>query len=111
MAFVVTEPCVRCKLTDCVSVCPVDAFREGPDMLVIDPVECIDCNACVPACPTKAIFLAEEVPARWSAYIDLNTRLAARWPAITKQKAPLPDWEQWKDAPDKLGLIRETPER
>jgi ferredoxin len=109
MAFVVTEPCVKCKLTDCVSVCPVDAFHEGENMLVIDPGECIDCQACVPACPTQAIYLEEDVPAKWSAYIALNARLAPRFPVIAKQKAPLPDWEAWKDAPGKLAMVSETP--
>ena len=42
MAHVVTEPCILCKYTDCVDVCPVDCFREGPNFLVIDPDECID---------------------------------------------------------------------
>jgi ferredoxin len=109
MAFVVTEPCVRCKLTDCVSVCPVDCFREGENMLVIDPIECIDCGACVPACPTNAIYLVDDVPGKWAAYVELNARLAPKWPAITKQKAPLPDWEQWKDVEGKLGLVSEKP--
>jgi len=56
MAYVVTESCIKCKYTDCVDVCPVDCFREGPNMLVIDPEECIDCTLCVPECPVEAIF-------------------------------------------------------
>ena len=50
MAHVVTEPCILCKYTDCVDVCPVDCFREGPNFLVIDPDECIDCAVCIPEC-------------------------------------------------------------
>lgn len=111
MAFVVTEPCVKCKLSDCVSVCPVDCFREGENMLVIDPIECIDCGACVPACPTKAIYLVDEVPGKWSAYVELNARLAPKWPSITKQKAPLPDWEQWQHVEGKLAMVSEKPGR
>ena len=59
MTHVVTEACVRCKYTDCVAVCPVDAFREGRNMLVIDPDECIDCAVCIPECPVDAIFRGE----------------------------------------------------
>ena len=62
MAYVVTESCIKCKYTDCVDVCPVDCFREGPNMLVIDPDECIDCTLCVPECPVEAIFAEDDVP-------------------------------------------------
>jgi ferredoxin len=48
MTHVVLESCIRCKYTDCVDVCPVDCFREGPNFLVIDPDECIDCAVCIP---------------------------------------------------------------
>ena len=61
MPFVVTEPCIQCKFTDCVAACPVDCFRDGPNFLVIDPDECIDCGACVPECPVEAIFDADSV--------------------------------------------------
>ena len=69
MAFVVSEACIRCKYTDCVAVCPVDCFKEGANMLVIDPGECIDCGACVPACPVAAIY--ESVDATPSHQRDL----------------------------------------
>ena len=62
MTYVVTETCIKCKYTDCVDVCPVDCFREGPNMLVIDPDECIDCTLCVPECPVEAIFAEDDVP-------------------------------------------------
>ncbi len=68
MTFVVTEACIRCKYTDCVDVCPVDAFREGPNFLVIDPDECIDCAVCVPECPVNAIYAEEDVPAGQRAF-------------------------------------------
>ena len=106
MAHVVADPCVLCKLTDCVDVCPVDAFREGENLLVIDPDACIDCQACIPACPTQAIFLDEDVPAQWKAYIKINADLARKLPEITKTKAALPDWERWKDVPGKLPRIK-----
>ena len=60
MTHVVTEACIKCKYTDCVAVCPVDCFHEGANMLVIDPVECIDCGACVDVCPTEAIAMNDD---------------------------------------------------
>ena len=107
MTFVVAEACIKCKLTDCVEVCPVDCFREGPNMLVIDPDECIDCNLCVPECPVDAIYPEDELPEEQQEYLELNEKLAKQWPEITAQKDPLPDWEQWKDVKDKRGLIEE----
>ena len=64
MAFVVTENCIKCKYMDCVEVCPVDCFHEGPNFLVIDPDECIDCTLCEPECPVEAIYSEEEIPDR-----------------------------------------------
>ena len=68
MPFVVTEPCVGCKYTDCVTVCPCDCFHEGEHMLYIDPEHCIDCEACVPECPVEAIFHEASVPVQWQPY-------------------------------------------
>ncbi len=96
MAFVVTEPCIQCKYTDCVAACPVDCFREGPNFLVIDPGECIDCGACVPECPVEAIFDAEAVPEEWTEYIALNAQLAAVWPSIGDALDPMETAEAWK---------------
>jgi len=109
MAFVVAEPCVKCKYTDCVEVCPVDAFREGENMLVIDPVECIDCQACVPACPTNAIFLDEDVPGQWQEYIAINAKLAKKWPMLQRKKAALPEAEEFKKVDAKRHLLSEKP--
>ena len=61
MAFIVGDACVKCKLTDCVEVCPVDCFYEGPNMLDINPDECINCGACLYECPVEAIYDEEEV--------------------------------------------------
>ncbi|MCO5099583.1 MAG: ferredoxin family protein [Burkholderiaceae bacterium] len=105
MTHVVLESCIRCRYTDCVDVCPVDCFREGPNMLVIDPDECIDCAVCIPECPVEAIVAEEDVPPEMQAYIGLNAELAPGWPAITRKKEPLPDAEQWKDVPDKLQYL------
>ncbi|HJV59813.1 MAG TPA: ferredoxin FdxA [Albitalea sp.] len=101
MTFVVTEACIRCKYTDCVDVCPVDAFREGPNFLVIDPNECIDCAVCVPECPVEAIYAEEDVPADQRDFTPLNAELARSWKPITKKKAALPDADEWADKKDK----------
>jgi ferredoxin len=107
MTHVVLESCIKCKYTDCVDVCPVDCFREGPNMLVIDPDECIDCAVCIPECPVNAILPEEDVPADQLAFIKLNVDLSRKWPSITKRKAPLPEADEWKDRKDKLDqLIR-----
>jgi ferredoxin len=104
MTHVVTEQCIRCKYTDCVDVCPVDCFREGPNMLVIDPDECIDCAVCIPECPVNAIYAEEDVPPDQVKFTALNAELARApgWKSITKRKPALPDAEEWKDKPDKL---------
>ena len=89
MAHVVTQPCFGCKYTDCVVVCPVDCFREGEQMLYIEPEECIDCGACVPECPVEAIFLDDNVPAEWQDFIALNAEMAPKCPPIVMKKPPL----------------------
>ncbi len=102
MTHVVLDSCIRCRYTDCVDVCPVDCFRIGPNMLVIDPDECIDCGVCIPECPVEAIVAEEDVPASQEQFTELNADLAKIWPAITRTRDPLPDAEEWKDVSDKL---------
>jgi len=109
MTHVVIESCIRCKYTDCVDVCPVDCFREGPNFLTIDPDECIDCAVCIPECPVNAIYAEEDVPADQQHMTKLNADLAKlpTWKSITKRKTPLPDADEWKDKTGKLKeLIR-----
>ena len=101
MTYVVTESCIKCKYTDCVDVCPVDCFHEGPNMLVIDPDECIDCAVCVPECPVNAIYADDEVPEDQKEFVALNVELAKQLPTITDTKGPLPDAEAFKDVKDK----------
>ena len=105
MTFVVLEKCIRCKYTDCVEVCPVDCFHEGPNMLVIDPEECIDCNLCVPECPIDAIVPEDELTPEQMPMLDLNAELSQVWPTITEVKPPLPDADEWKDVPDKIKYL------
>ena len=101
MPYVVAEPCINCKHTDCVEVCPVDCFYEGPNFLVIHPDECIDCNACVPVCPVEAIFPDDELPEEWEHYTQWNQYLAEKWQElgynIVEKKDAMPDAEEWKD--------------
>lgn len=89
MAHIVTEPCIKCKYTDCVSVCPVDCFHEDALNLWIDPDVCIDCGACVPECPVQAIFPQDDVPEKWKNYIALNKEKASGLPVINQKKEPL----------------------
>ncbi|MCP5260963.1 MAG: ferredoxin family protein [Burkholderiaceae bacterium] len=106
MTFVVTESCIRCKYTDCVDVCPVDAFREGPNFLVIDPDDCIDCAVCVPECPVNAIYADEDVPKEQRAFTALNADLARQWKPITRTKLALPDADEWAKIEKKLDQLQ-----
>lgn len=106
MTYVVTENCIKCKYTDCVSVCPVDCFVEGPNFLAINPDECIDCAVCVPECPADAIHADTDVPENQRHFIALNAELArAGWRPITRKKEPLPDADDWNGKTDKLNLL------
>jgi ferredoxin len=89
MASVVCEPCIRCKYTNCVAVCPVEAFHEDKEMLVINPETCIDCGACIPECPVQAIYVESEVPDKWKSFIQLNADKAKVLPIIKEKKEPL----------------------
>ncbi len=105
MTFVVTENCIKCKYMDCVEVCPVDCFHEGPNMLVIDPDECIDCTLCEPECPAEAIFSEEELPAAQQEFRKLNAELSRQWPVITEKKDAPADAKEWDGVPGKLGQL------
>jgi ferredoxin len=105
MTYVVTEPCIKCKYTDCVDVCPVDCFREGPNFLVIDPDECIDCTLCVAECPVEAIFAEDDVPENQRGFIQLNAELSKSWPPIVERKEAPDDAEEWKGVADKRNLL------
>ena len=109
MTHLVTENCIQCKYTDCVQVCPVDCFYEGPNFLAINPDECIDCGVCIPECPVNAITTDDDIkdPAERQKWFDINERLSAKWPGITKRKEPMPDADKWKDIPNKFNSLRE----
>ena len=72
MAHVVTDNCQACKFTDCVEVCPVECFYESEKQLVIDPEECIDCDACVVECPVEAIYAEDEIPNQFENALVFN---------------------------------------
>ena len=105
MTFVVTENCIKCKYTDCVEVCPVDYFHEGPNFLVIDPEECIDCTLCEPECPVEAIFAEDDLPPEQAHFLELNKELSRKWPVLTEKKDAPPDAKDWDGKPGKLPLL------
>ena len=74
MAYVIAEPCIGVKDKSCVAVCPVDCIHgtDDDEMLYIQPDECIDCGACAPECPVRAIFPKEDVPPQWATFIEKN---------------------------------------
>src|SRR5688572_23631251 len=95
LAYIICEPCVGTKDTACVDVCPVDCIHprkdepqfQSAEMLYIHPDECIDCGACVPACPVEAIFALDETPAKWTNFIAVNAEFF--------QKARTPSARSW----------------
>lgn len=89
MTHVVAEPCINCKYTDCVLVCPVECFYEGDNMLYINPDECIDCAACIPECPVEAIYQEDDLPEQWASFVELNAQKAPESESITEQKTSL----------------------
>ena len=100
MTYIVNDKCIMCKHTSCVSVCPVDCFYEGENMLVINPDECIDCGVCEPECPIDAI--EPDTNPETEKWVEFNKKYSNEWPQITTQKEPLPDHEQYTDEPGKL---------
>ena len=106
MAFIVTESCIKCKHTDCVEVCPVDCFYEGPNFLVIHPEECIDCALCEPECPVEAIFSEDELHSDQIEFIEINAEFSEIWPNITEEKDQLPEAEKYANIKDKKHLLK-----
>lgn len=107
MPFVVTDNCIKCKFTDCVDVCPVDCFYEGPNFLAINPDECIDCALCEPECPANAIFSEDDLPADQVQYTALNAELSKTWPNINRKKDPLPDADKWNGVENKRQYLEQ----
>jgi len=110
MTFVVTEQCIKCKYTDCVEVCPVDCFYEGPNFLVINPDECIDCALCEPECPVEAIVSEDDLTEEQQPFLALNEELAEKWSNhnITVIKDAPADADDWQHKPDKLQHLEKS---
>jgi len=107
MTYIVNENCIKCKLMDCVEVCPVDCFYEGENMLVIHPDECIDCGVCEPECPVEAILPDTEPDiTKW---LGINTEYADKWPNINRKGEPPADADEWRDKPNKAELFSPEP--
>ena len=83
MTYIVNDNCIKCKLMDCMEVCPVDCFYERDNMLVIKPDECIDCGVCEPECPVDAI--KSDIEKGASDWVEHNTKYSELWPNITKK--------------------------
>jgi ferredoxin len=107
MTFVVTESCINCKLGDCIEVCPVDCFYLGPNMVVINPEECIDCALCEPECPVQAIVSEDEIKEDQKVFLEINARLSKEWPNTTVKCTPPDDAEDWKGVPNKRQYLKE----
>ena len=105
MTYVVTESCIKCKYTDCVEVCPVDCFHAGPNFLVIDPDECIDCTLCVAECPVEAIYAEDDLPESQRHFIALNAELSKAWKTIVEKIDPPEDADEWAKVKDKKNLL------
>jgi len=111
MAHVVDDKCINCKHTTCVSVCPVDCFYEGENMLVINPDECIDCGVCIPECPEEAIFQTDDEENKWYKH-NLYFSTDGNFPNITEEKQPMDNYvdyakENYKE--DKTKLFKAIP--
>ena len=90
---------------DCVDVCQVDCFYEGPNMLVINPDECIDCALCEPECPADAIFAKDDLPVEQEEFLALNLQLSNSWPNITEVGIPPADADEWLNRSGKRSLL------
>ncbi|UTC24668.1 ferredoxin family protein [Candidatus Comchoanobacter bicostacola] len=107
MAYIVSDQCINCKYTDCVEACPVDCFHEGPNMVIINPEECIDCNLCVSECPINAIYSEEDLPENQQHMKEINAKYADIWPLIDQKKDPMPDAEKWETITNKIDNLEE----
>ena len=107
MTYIVNDKCIKCKLMDCVEVCPVDCFYEGENMLAIKPDECIDCGVCEPECPVDAI--KPDTAEGANSWIELNKKYSELWPNITVKTNPPEDEKKWRGVAGKFKYFSEKP--
>jgi len=96
MTHVVTANCDLCRFTDCVTTCPVECFHADEQRMYIDPGVCIDCGACIPACPVHAIYETIDMPDDQAYWIEVNADCALQFPVISEKQTPLPTAEKRK---------------
>ena len=102
MTYIVNDKCIKCKLTDCVEVCPVDCFYEGKNMLVIKPDECIDCGVCEPECPVDAIKSDMDISKDDEKWLEINSKYSEIWPNINAKKEHPQDWKKFENEESKF---------
>ncbi|WP_406820440.1 ferredoxin FdxA [Pseudomonas sp. KnCO4] len=109
MTYVVTDNCIQCRHTNCVDICPADAFHLGPNFIVINPEACVDCGLCLPECPEEAILPENRLDDGNRHFLALNAELAQHWPVLLQSIPPLGDYQKWSHQPNKLAhLVREA---
>jgi ferredoxin len=106
MTYVVTDSCIQCRHTECVEICPADAFHLGPNFIVINPHVCVDCGLCVPECPEEAIYPENRLDDSQRGFIALNAELCKCWPVIVQELGPLDDHAAWAGRPNKLPFLK-----
>jgi NAD-dependent dihydropyrimidine dehydrogenase PreA subunit len=87
VTYVIAEACIDIKDRSCIEECPVDCIYEGSRKLYINPLECIDCGACEPACPMEAISPAGSVSAGSAPFVQDSSRFFSE--ALPGRDAPL----------------------
>ncbi len=108
MTYVVTEPCIRCRYTDCVAVCPMECFFDAGEMLVIDPDGCIECAMCVPECPVDAIVHLSEISEDQAVFLSINS-IRSQTPgarSVRLKEAPHPGHAAWSKVANKRHLLK-----
>lgn len=105
MTYVVIDNCIRCRHTECVDICPADAFHAGENFLVINPEECVDCGLCVPECPEEAILAESDLNDEQMQFKKINADLSGDWPVIMEKEEPLPDWKEWSGVEGKIKYL------
>lgn len=105
MTYIVTNNCIQCRYTECVTVCPTNSFHVGKNFLVINPTNCIDCSLCESMCPVNAIYQELEVPKTQKDFIILNAELSKKWPVITEKIEAHKNAKDWENIENKIRFL------